>query len=226
MFTGSQVSEEIFSKGKKNAEKLLGIFTNASKVEVVKMGEEPAGFFENVLQDGMFSREKNDSECYDDLFSGYVLTVDVDCDTDGSTVSKNSPNEEYSGDKYDLPSSLPAYLPAYISFSRYFPLPSTQFFFLSHTYYLLFHTLCLTILPYHAAAARFGSPSRSKIEASCSYFPSSDSCDGRLTRLSSMQNSHSSESDEDDDVDDIDDMFYDYSNSCDGTYLISRRMKE
>ena len=98
LISGNQVSEEIFSKGKKTAEKLLGIFTNANKVEVVKMGEEPVGFFENVLQDGTFSREKNYSECYDDLFSGYILTVDVDCDTDGSTVSKNSPNDDHSGD--------------------------------------------------------------------------------------------------------------------------------
>lgn len=143
MFTGSQVSEEIFSKGKKNAEKLLGIFTNASKVEVVKMGEEPAGFFENVLQDGMFSREKNDSECYDDLFSGYVLTVDVDCDTDGSTVSKNSPNEEYSGNKYDLPLYLPIYLPKFLSLAIFHsPPPNSSF---SLTLIIFSSTLCVLL---------------------------------------------------------------------------------
>ena len=99
---GNQVSEENFLEGKKMAEKILGIFTNANKVEIVKMGEEPSGFLENVLQDGIFSRERNDSECYDDLFSGRVLTIDVDCQTDVSTVCKNSPTDDYSGKKEKL----------------------------------------------------------------------------------------------------------------------------
>ena len=115
---------------------MLGIFTNANKVEVVKMGEEPVGFLENVLQDGTFSREKNYSECYDDLFSGYILTVDVDCDTDGSTVSKNSPNDDHSGNYYYFPPSFLISPSFFLSFYLFAPLLLSLSLFLFSFLYL------------------------------------------------------------------------------------------
>ena len=65
------------------------------------MGEEPSGFLENILLDGTFSRVGNESECYDDLFSGFVLNThnDFDGDTDVSTRSRGSPNDDVSSKK-------------------------------------------------------------------------------------------------------------------------------
>ena len=47
---------------------LIGVFSHASNIKHVKMGEEPKEFLKNILQDGIFSTEGNESECYTDLF--------------------------------------------------------------------------------------------------------------------------------------------------------------
>ena len=53
------------------AHKLLGVFTTATHVECVQMGQEPDRFLENILQDGAFSETDDHTELYNDLFTEY-----------------------------------------------------------------------------------------------------------------------------------------------------------
>lgn len=92
----------MFAIGLKLAGNLLSVYTNATTVEIANMGKEPETFLENVLLDGMFSREVNETECYDDLFSGYVLRPlkDVVEEVNGTHGTygngKNSPSNDSS----------------------------------------------------------------------------------------------------------------------------------
>lgn len=68
---GSKASSHAFATAVKLAQKLLGVFTSATHVECVQMGQEPDGFLENILQDGTFSKIEDHAEWYNDLFTGY-----------------------------------------------------------------------------------------------------------------------------------------------------------
>ena len=69
--TGSKASSHACATAVQLAQKLLGVFTSATHVECVQMGQEPDGFLENILQDGTFSKTEDHAEWYNDLFTGY-----------------------------------------------------------------------------------------------------------------------------------------------------------
>ena len=70
-FIGSKASSNACAAAAKLAQKLLGVFSTASHVECIKMGQEPDRFLENILQDGAFSQSVDHAESYNDLFMGY-----------------------------------------------------------------------------------------------------------------------------------------------------------
>ena len=89
LHAGGDASEESYSMALKLAHNILGVYTSATHIVSVSMGNEPKEFMDNVLQDGMFRSEKNDSESFEDLFTEFVPPEDLE-DTEFYTESEPS----------------------------------------------------------------------------------------------------------------------------------------
>lgn len=111
--TGGDASEESYSMALKLAHKILGVYTSATHIVSVSMGNEPKEFMDNVLQDGTFRNEENNSEYFEDLFTDFVPVEDLG-DTEFYTESE--PSSPYKSlESVGLKSSLSSHLNAFSS---------------------------------------------------------------------------------------------------------------
>jgi hypothetical protein len=89
LHAGGDASEESYSMALKLAHNILGVYTSATHIVSVSMGNEPKEFMDHVLQDGTFRSEENDSESFEDLFTELVPIEDLG-DTEFYTESEPS----------------------------------------------------------------------------------------------------------------------------------------